>query len=140
MTFEEEDEDVWVAEDAALPGGRPAVRVSVIRSDGQGAPTPVEVAAIELVLSNIDAVIAADAVLLLRNYSRDHFQSLGVPEDRLVEETPEAVAAAVTLEEVAFFDLAAGEYETSYALPWDERHVASVEHEQGEPTSCAFNG
>ncbi len=57
-----------------------------------------------------------------------------------MEEKPEAVAAAVTLKELSFFDVDAGEFEASFTAPWDPYHSFDVEHEQKEPTNCAVNG
>ena len=79
---------------------------------------------------------------MLENYSFDHFKKLGVDEALLVEETAEAIASAVTLIGLFFFDFDGNieEFEASFTVPWDPHHSFDIEHEGGEPTCCAVNG
>ena len=136
--FEEEDEDVWVIDGYAVSGSRPAIRISVNKEGS--APTIDEFKKIEKMISDIEALILKAAALILDNYSYDHFKNLGVDESKLVEETAEAVASAVILNELSFFDIENGGYEASFSTPWDPHHSFDVEHEEGEPAYCAVNG
>jgi len=91
-------------------------------------------------IADVEPLVLRSAELILDNYSYDHFRKLGVDEDKLVEETPEAVAAAVTLTELSYFDVHGGVFEASFRAPWDPHHHFDVEHEEGEPISCAVTG
>lgn len=94
---EASDTTWWSAADVTLPS-RPAIRVNAV-TEGERPGTD-QIAAIKRRLAEVDALVLAAAPLILRNYSFDHFKKLGVSEDRLVkEETSEAIAKAVNLEE-----------------------------------------
>ena len=92
-------------------------------------------------LSRIDALVLAAAELILDNYSYEHFKGLGVDEAFLVkEETPEAIAKAVTLVSVWFNDPDGDSFELSFSAPWDDHHSFDVEFDGGDATCCAVNG
>lgn len=92
-------------------------------------------------LSRIDALVLAAAELILDNYSYEHFKGLGVNESLLVkEETPAAIAKAVTLVSVWFNDPDGDSFEMSFSAPWDDHHSFDVEFDDGIPTCCAVNG
>ena len=137
-TFEEEDEDVWVVDGFQISDPRPPIRISVNK---EGSPPSIdEIAKIEKITADIEPLILRAAELILDNYSYDHFKKLGIDESKLAEETPEAIAAAVTLIELSFFDVDGGGFEASFTAPWDPHHSFDVEHEESEPTCCAVNG
>ncbi len=137
-TFEEEDEDVWVVKCCQLPDPRPPIRISVNK---EGSPPSInEIAKIEKITAGIEPLILRAAELILDSYSYDHFKKLGIDESKLVEEVPAAIAAAVTLTGLSFFDVEGGGFEASFTAPWDPHHSFDVEHEEGEPIYCAVNG
>lgn len=137
-TFEEEDENVWVVAEFQVSASRPPIRISVNK---EGSPPSIdEIAEIEKITADIELLILRASELILENYSYEHFKKLGVDDSKLVEETSEAVAAAVTLTELSFFDIDGREFEASFTAPWDPYHSFDVEHEEGKPTCCAVNG
>ena len=78
-------------------------------------------------LPAIDALVLAAAELILDNYSYEHFKKLGVDESVLVkDETPEAIAKAVTLVSVWFNDSDGDSFELSFSAPWDDHHSFDV--------------
>ena len=92
-------------------------------------------------LSRIDALVLAAAELILDNYSYEHFKGLDVDEALLVkEETPEAIANAVTLVSIWFNDSDGDSFELSFSAPWDDQHSFDVEFDSGDATCCAVNG
>lgn len=134
----EEDEDTWLLPAVQLLSGRDPVEVRVFSTER---PVSKDVlASISGVLSSIAEYVPKAAELIMENYSYEHFKKLGVPEAKLVKETPEAVAAAVSLDSVYFFDPEEGGFELSFSAPWDPHHSFDVEFEDGEATGCSVNG
>ncbi len=92
-------------------------------------------------LSEVDVLVLAAGALILDNYSYEHFQKLGVDESLLVkEESPSAIARAVTLVSAWFHDADGDSFELSFAAPWDDHHSFDVEFDGGEATCCSVNG
>lgn len=136
--FTEEDEDTWLLPAVQLLSGRAPVDVRVFSEERPAAEDVL--ASISGVLSSIASFVPKAAELILENYSYEHFKKLGVPESKLVGETPEAVAAAVTLDGIYFFNPEEGSFELSFSAPWDPHHSFDVEFEDGEATGCSVNG
>ena len=135
--FQEEDEGNWIIEDVSLANSRVPIRISVTQDS---APTSEETTLIEKTLTNIEPLILNASALILDNYSYEHFKNLNVAEDKLVEETAEAIASVVTLQELTFYNVENGEFAASFTVPWDDHHTFDVEYEDGEATSCSVNG
>ena len=133
------EESAWWRDAAfVVADSRPPIEL-VATTDG-ARPDDRYVAAILARLEDLDALVLAAAELVLDNYSYDHFQSLGVAESRLVEETPTAVAAAIRLQ-CAWFESSDGaEFELSFSAPWDDHHSFDVAFEDSEAVSCSVNG
>lgn len=134
-----DDPEWWGDPNYIVADSRPAIQL-VATTDGD-APDSGYTANIVTTLADIDALILAAAELILDNYSYDHFKSLGVPESSLVkDETPEAIAGAVTLKSIWFNDSDCESFEMSFSAPWDDHHSFDVEFDGGEATCCAVNG
>lgn len=133
-----DDPEWWGDPNYTVAHNRPAIQL-LATTDGN-APDPDYAENIVATLSDIDSLILAAAELILDNYSYDHFKSLGVPEASLVkDETPEAIAAAVTLKSIWFNDSDCESFEMSFSAPWDDHHSFDVEFDGGEATCCAVN-
>ena len=136
--FVEDDEDTWLLEDFEVSPSRP--RVSIVVCNKGEPPSAAQARKIDKLLARLDALILQAAPFILENYSRDHFKGLGIAEEKLVEETHEAIARAVTLESICVFDADENDFELSFSAPWDPHHSFDVEFEAGEATDCSVNG
>lgn len=136
--FEKEDEDIWVLDDVILSESRPPIRIAVF-SEGRR-PSARVISGLERILSKVETLIALAAPLILENYSYEHFKKLGVPEEKLVEDSAEAIARVVTLESIYFFDPEEEGFEMSFRAPWDAWHSFDVEFEEGKAVTCSVNG
>jgi len=133
-----DDKGMWIAEEVKIPG-RPAIAVIALNEGGR--PDAELLEGIDQYLATLDELTLAAAELILENYSYDHFKKAGVAEKLLVkEETPEAMAAAITLQTAVFFEPDAQTFELSFEVPWDDQHSYDVEFEDGEAVSCSVNG
>ena len=137
LTFEQEDEDEWVIKRVNLPGSLPPVSLDW---NGEAAPSTEEIENLEKFIANIHTLFSSSAELILENYSYDHFKELGISEDKLVEETAEAVSAVITLKHIRIYDLDGGEFELSFIVPWDPHHSFDVEYEENKAECCSVNG
>lgn len=138
-SFVEEEDATWVDPEFSLSTGRPPVELFV-RTDGK-APSDDEVDTVVDLLRGIDELVLDAAALILENYSYEYFRRLGKSEDRLVrEETPEAMAAAITLTSIYFRSTKRRIFELSFAAPWDDNHSFDVEFEDGVAIGCSVNG
>ena len=134
-----DDAEWWGDPAFRVAEGRPPIQLVAV-TDGDP-PDSRYAANIVRYLIDVDALILRASVLILDNYSYQHFRELGVAESSLVkEETPEAIAQAVTLQSVWFFDSDCESAELSFSVPWDDQHLFSVEFDSGEATCCSVNG
>jgi hypothetical protein len=136
--FTEDDEDTWLLRAVPLLPGRAPVDVRVFSEEWPMSEDAL--ASISGVLSSMAQYVPQAAELILENYSYEHFKKLGIPEEKLVDETPEAVGAAVSLDGVYFFDPEGDSFEMSFSAPWDPHHTFDIEFEDGKATGCSVNG
>jgi len=136
--FKEEEKGEWVLEKVKVSESRPSIRVSVLKEGSS--PSATEIDFINKLLADIESLIAKASVLVLNNYSYNHFKNLGVSESLLVKDSTEAIAAAITLHELYFFNITEGNFEASFRAPWDSHHSFDIEHQGGEPICCSVNG
>lgn len=134
----DDETDMWICENCQMPGARPPASVLVVTDGGE--PDDAIKRAVGRVLTEVEGYIDAAGIYILDNYSRDYCRSLGIDEANLIDETPEAVSAAATLQCLTVFGPDGDTFELSFSLPWDEYHSYDVEFKDGEPTWCAVNG
>ena len=139
MIFEQNPDDPnwWTAVDC-LFGECESVELTVV-TDGSS-PDDATVGDLSAVAKDTGKYILAAAELILDNYSREHFASLGVDESLLVNETVDEIANAVTLKSVLVTNAAEKTFEMSFTAPWDSHHSFDVEFENGGAGTCAVNG
>lgn len=136
--FEEEDEDTWTIQSVNSTQPRTPFSLRVFSESGRPSSEMTEM--IQKSLSDLDTLISDAAKHILDNYSYEHFRKLGVPEERLVPDDVEAVAAAVVLQSIYVFNPNEGGFEMSFTAPWDDNHSFDVEFEDGKAITCAVNG
>lgn len=132
-----EDPTCWTDEHYRLEGDH-GVAVHVVTAGGP--PSAATLARAAAVLAGVARLTRQAADLVLPNYSRAHFQSLGVDADLLVDETADAVASALVLESAMFEDEDEERFELSFSAPWDDEHSFDVEFVDGIPITCSVNG
>ena len=134
-----DDAEWWGDPAFEVVESRPPIQLVAV-TDGEP-PVPRYTSNVVRYLADVEALVLQAAALILENYSYQHFRDLGVSEAVLVkEETPEAIARAVTLQSIWFFDSDCESAELSFSVPWDDQHLFSVEFESGEATCCSVNG
>ncbi|QQK62345.1 hypothetical protein FJD32_023345 (plasmid) [Shewanella sp. LC6] len=138
ITFNEQEDNLWICTDFKIAQGRPPVRL-ILTSDNE--PSNMYVSEAIEQLKQLDELVLSASGLILENYSYEHYKDLGVPEDRLErEETPEAISKRAVLRSIWFMSDECDEFELSFELPWDNYHSYDVEFQNGEPANCAVNG
>jgi hypothetical protein len=138
VKFDEQEEDCWTCTSFAFKSAHSPARLSLF---SRSKPDESYITKVTDVLGNIEGLISKACVLILQNYSYEHFHELGVKEDLLLkEETPDAMSKVVKLVEVSFCDQDCEEYELSFSAPWDDYHSFDVEFKNQEAISCAVNG
>ena len=139
MIFEQNPDDpTWWTDTDCLFGECESVELTVV-TDGSS-PDDATVDELSAVAKEANKYIHAAAELILENYSREHFASLGIDESLLVNETVDEVANAVTLRSMLVTDAAEKTFEMSFTAPWDSHHSFDVEFENGDAETCAVNG
>ena len=132
------DDPTWWTDTDCLFGECESVELTVV-TDGSS-PDDAAVDELSAVAKEANKYIHAAAELILENYSREHFASLGIDESLLVNETVDEVANAVTLRSMLVTNAAEKTFEMSFTAPWDSHHSFDVEFENGDAETCAVNG
>lgn len=137
LTQDSDGDTSWIDLDDDLGDGHGIVLI--IETTGEP-PTAEAVENAVRILARAVSLTGSAAELVLDNYSKEMWVELGVDEEELVDETPEAIATAMTLEIAAFDGEEFGSFELTFSLPWDDEHSYDVEFEGDEPVICAVNG
>jgi hypothetical protein len=137
FTFDEQDDDLWIAKEYSSTKDRKPVRL-IFSSETE--PDNDYLSAATKLLEQIDELILSAAELILENYSYSHYQGLGVAEDKLVNESAEAISKVAVLKSIYFASPLCDDFELSFHLPWDDHHSYDVEFEDGDAVCCTVNG